>query len=256
MNHPLAVYTVIYVAILFVTVSIWGGKIGEATGDYRVLLLALGIFALKLAIDDYLHFQNVKKKSGESQLHFDLNLSLLVYLLLAVSIAMAATERGEAAAISFALVFATGMLWLCMSGFEGEEKGRRIGWLIVNGVSMGILLAVAFGWPPQSDAYSVSSRWLAALVGVFVADFFYFGTLRRLAELHGREDQAPPATIGRTPATTTGVPPVEPAVAVPAKAGVKEASAPPPPKKAEAADPPAATPAPASSAPLAAVPQK
>ncbi|WOD13027.1 nuclear transport factor 2 family protein [Pseudomonas sp. NyZ704] len=176
MNHPLAVYTVIYVAILFVTVSIWGGKIGEATGDYRVLLLALGIFGLKLAIDDYVHFLGAKNK-----LHADLSLSLLIYLLLAVSIATAASERGSVSAVSFALVFIVGALWLSISGFKGAARSRRLGWLFVNLVSATILMVVAFTKPPQPTNYTTSSVWLTGLVVLLVFDFFYFGTLKRLA---------------------------------------------------------------------------
>lgn len=216
MNHPLAVYTVIYVAILFVTVSIWGGKIGEATGDYRVLLLAQAIFGLKLAIDDYVHFHGAKNK-----LHVDLCLSLLIYLLLAASIATAASGRGSTSAVSFAFVFIAGALWLFISGFEGAGRSRRIGWLVVNILSAALLLVVAFEKPPQSTAYTGSSGWLVGLVALLVFDFFYFGTLRRLAELHGQGDHAPAGPNGCTVPVTAEVP----AVAAPAVAGAAEVSA-------------------------------
>lgn len=213
MNHPLAVYTVIYVAILFVTVSIWGGKIGDATGDYRVLLLAQAIFALKLAIDDYIHFQDIKKPD---KLHLDLNLSLLVYLLLAVSIATAATERGAASAFFFASVFAVGVLWLYHSEAgpkderpsesSEEDKRRRSGWLRVNIASALILAAVACCWPPQCGTYSGSSFLLAILVALIIIDFFHFGTLARLADLHRGGERAPAGMMGRAVAGTAEAP--------------------------------------------------
>lgn len=195
MNHPLAVYTVVYVAILFVTVSIWGGKIGEATGDYRLLLLAQGVFSLKLVIDDYVHFQGATK----SKLLFDLYLSLLVYLLLAVSIATAATQRGATSAVAFAYVFIAGSVWILISGFDGEGRWRRIGWLFINVLCAVVLLVVTFARPPQST-YTQASLWLLGLIALIVFDFFYFGTLRRLAELHfqvesDRTHSAAPAPV-------------------------------------------------------------
>lgn len=218
MNHPLAVYTVIYVAILFVTVSIWGGKIGVATGDYRVLLLAQAIFGLKLAIDDYVHFQGAKNR-----LYLDLCLSLLIYLLLAASIATAAIERGSTSAVSFAFMFIAGALWLCISGFAGPDRARRIGWLIVDILSAVLLLVVAVVKPPQSTAYTGSSGWLVGLVVLLVFDFFYFGTLRRLAELHGHGDHAPAGQNGCTVSTPAAAPESVPAVAAPAVARAAEA---------------------------------
>jgi hypothetical protein len=219
MNHPLAVYTVIYVAILFVTVSIWGGKIGEATGDYRVLLLAQAIFALKLAIDDYVHFQGARNK-----LHFDLHLSLLIYLLLAISIATAATGRGSASAVAFAVVFVTGALWILNSGFEGEGRLRRIGWFVVNVLSAALLLVVAFARPPQSATYTDSSILLMGLVALIVFDFFYFGTLRRLAELHSQGGGVLADTNGHADSTPVLVTATPVAVTVPIASEEKEAT--------------------------------
>lgn len=202
MNHPLAVYTVVYVAILFVTVSIWGGKIGDATGDFQVLLLAQALFSLKLVIDDYVHFQGATK----SKLHFDLYLSLLVYLLLAISIATAATRRGSASAVAFGCVFIAGSLWIIVSGFEGEGRSRRIGWLIVNVLCAGVLSVVAFVMPPESTAYTYSSVWLLGLVALIVFDFFYFGTLRRLAALHLQAESDRSQSDGRPAPAAQAVP--------------------------------------------------
>lgn len=179
MNHPLAVYTVIYVAILFVTVSIWGGKIGEASGDFRVLLLAQGVFSLKLAIDDYVHFQGARRERLEA----DLALSLLIYLLLAGSIALAASGRGSVAAICFALVFFVGMLWLNISGFSGTGGERRKAWFVINLLALILLALVAFDDVPRTDGYSRASLWLSLLAALLVVDFFCFGTLKRLAAL-------------------------------------------------------------------------
>lgn len=197
MNHTLAIYTVIYVAILFVTVSIWGGNIASATGDTRVLLFALGAFSLKLAIDDYIHFHNAKRE----RLHADLMLSLIIYLLLAGSIAHSAIGRTRIATIQFAFVFVMGAIWICLSGFSGkkEDRNRRIGWLIVN-----ILAIVFLGWAtrlnPQS-MYTSASIPLSLLFILIVADFFVFSTLGRLASIsvEGGDEVAgegPPKTGG------------------------------------------------------------
>lgn len=189
MNHPLAVYTVIYVAILFVTVSIWGGKIGDATGDYRVLLLAQATFGLKLAIDDYIHFQGAKDK-----VVLDLSLSLLIYLLLATSIAMAASGRGTLATGFFCAVFVAGIAWLLTSGFSGPERPRRQGWLVINALTIAFLLFATFKHPPQSTGYTCSTLWLGAVVMLLVGDFFYFGTLTRLAVLNRIDATDSPAS--------------------------------------------------------------
>jgi hypothetical protein len=192
MNHPLAVYTVIYVAILFVTVSIWGGKIGEAGGDHRVLLLALGAFGLKLAIDDYIHFQGASKS-----LVLDLALSLVIYLLLAASIACAASGRGQSAALLFAGVFAVGAGWIVNTGFGGEGGARRKAWLAINVVAAVLLLLTAWRDPPHPARYTMASLWLGLLVLLIVVDFVVFGTLQRLAKL---SDAAGRAAAGVAPA--------------------------------------------------------
>ena len=176
MIHPLAIYTVVYVAILFVTVSIWGSDIALTTGDTRILLFALGAFSLKLAIDDYLHFQRAKL----DHLELDLFLSLVIYLLLAASIAHTAIGRTQVGAIQFALVFAVGTIWLFYSGFSGKDRNRRFGWLIVNLIAIALLVWAAV-LKPQS-IYTAAKLPLTLLFILIVGDFFIFRTLGRLAE--------------------------------------------------------------------------
>jgi hypothetical protein len=176
MNHPLAVYTVVYLAILFVTVSIWGSRISDAAGDIRILLFAQGAFSLKLAIDDYVHFQGARYR-----LQTDLSLSLLIYLVLAASIAAAATGRGCIAALLFGLVFVVGTIWLCVSGFSGDERSRRIGWLVVNVIAAALLAWAAVLGP--ASTYTAAAIPLTVLFLLVIADFLFFGTLRRLANV-------------------------------------------------------------------------
>lgn len=177
MNHPLAVYTVIYFAILLTAYSMWAGDIATASGDSRVLLFCLGAFSIKLAIDDYLHFSKPSK-----HLQTDLILSLAVCLLLASSIANAALSRPALAPILFASVFGVGSIWLCVNGALSKnepDKRRRRGWLVVNIVSAGLLIwAASLG---VQKSYSPAAIPLTILFLLIVADFFLLGTLRRLA---------------------------------------------------------------------------
>jgi len=174
MNHTLAIYTVVYLAILFITVSIWGSGIGQAAGDIRVLLTCHGVFSLKLAIDDYLHFHEAKK-----HLTADLFLSLLVYLLLAGSIASAASSQGRRSAILFAAMFVIGVIWLCLSGFTGDGKSRRVWWLVVNLLSILLLTWAAVAHPFQT--YGPAALPLSLLVVLLTIDFLVGRTLPRLA---------------------------------------------------------------------------
>lgn len=199
MSHPLAVYTVIYVAILFVTASIWGSDIASATGDAMVLLLTLGAFSLKLAIDDYIHFQGARKKG----LHVDLNLSLVIYLLLAAGIACSAVGRTRVAVVLFAFVFLTGAFWLCLSGFSGDGGGRRIAWFFVNCVAV-VFLTTAWVLNPKST-YTYASIPLTLLLLLVIADFIVFGTLKRLANIEGGAPASPdPSRATRPPAEKAG----------------------------------------------------
>jgi hypothetical protein len=225
MNHPLAVYTVIYFAILLTAYSMWAGDIATASGDSRVLLFCLGAFSIKLAIDDYLHFSKPSR-----HLQIDLTLSLAVCLLLASSIANAALSRPVLAPILFALVFVVGFIWLCVNGALSKnepDKLRRIGWLGVNITSAGLLVwAASLG---VQKYYSSAALPLTLLFLLIVADFFVFGTLRRLAaeghttfEATGAprgawqpQDEAPLPPPVPSPETVRKEPVPQPSVAVP-----------------------------------------
>ncbi len=174
MNHPLAVYTVVYLAILFVTVSIWGSGIAQSSGDVRLLLVCTAVFSLKLAIDDYVHFQEAK-----ARLAVDLFLSLLIYLLLAASIACAASSQGRRSAILFAMMFSVGVAWLLISGLKGTGKNRRIWWLAVNFAAIILLAWAAIAHPFQN--YGSATSPLSMLLALLLADFYIGGTLVRLA---------------------------------------------------------------------------
>ena len=202
MNHPLAVYTAIYLAVLFVTVSIWGSNISTAAGDLRILLAAQGAFSLKLAIDDYVHFHAVR-----GRVHVDLHLSLLIYLLLASSVAASATGRGQLASLAFGAMFVVGIVWLFLSGFSGRGKRRRIAWLIINVLSAGLL-----GWAAvlvPASSYTLAAWPLGLLLMLVVIDFFCLGTLRRLARLAEAADHA------QAPGQVEERGPVNPAVGSP-----------------------------------------
>jgi hypothetical protein len=194
LTHVLAVYTVIYVAILFTTVGIWAGDIAAATGDFRVLLFSLGAFSLKLAIDDYVHFSKRRER-----LEISLVFSLASYLLLASSIAFAALARARLAPLMFGLVFVVCTIWLLVSDTkeDGDTDGRwrRIGWLVVN-MGSALLLAWAATLGVQRT-YSNAVVPLMILFIVIVTDFFMFGTLKRLAEeVTSHEQQGSGTRVG------------------------------------------------------------
>lgn len=183
MNHSLSVYTVIYLAILFVTVSIYGGQINAARGDAVFLLVAQAIFSLKLAIDDYIHFQ--ARVPGHETVHVSLWFSLLIYLLLASSVAWSSMGDLRLAEHLFACVFLLGNAWICFTETHHppseEDRARHFGWFLLNLLSIGILLLDAYGYPGTDD---IESKILCgALAIVFVVDFVCYGTLKRLAML-------------------------------------------------------------------------
>lgn len=186
MSHVLAIYTVLYVAILFTTVGIWASDIAAATGDFRILLFTLGAFGLKIAIDDYVHFS--KKRTD---LQPSLFLSLVIYLLLAGSIANAALARPRVASGLFALVFLVGTVWILIGDRETGplaplDKQRRTGWAIINIVSIGLLVWASVLGVQQT--YSAAKTPLSLMFAVVIVDFFVFGTLRRLADEAARAE--------------------------------------------------------------------
>jgi hypothetical protein len=202
MNHPLSVYTVIYLAILFVAVSIWGSSLGAVSGDGRLLLVALGAFSLKVAIDDYIHFQGVCKN-----LHADLWLSLLIYLLMAATIAATATQHGSVAVGLFAGVFGVGVIWILKTGMTGPGAERRKGWLVVNAIAV-VLLLLAMSIGPDLKKHTFASIPLALLASLVGFDFVHFGSLRRLAKLGaGQGDGAGRVSTGGAPAAPGAAPP-------------------------------------------------
>lgn len=181
MNHPLAIYTALYFAILFLTVSIWSGDIRSARGESLALLVLVGTFSLKLAIDDYIHFH--KPVADKKRLHLDLWFSLLVYLLLAATIAAAARTQVRAAEILMALVMLLGLVWLIINYATGTaaDKKRRLQWAGINLVFILFLLADVFF---VSKYCPEGSLWIIyGLVALVVLDACWLGTLKRLAEL-------------------------------------------------------------------------
>ena len=185
MNHPLSVYTVVYLAIVFVSVSIWGSNLALVSGDGRILAASFGVFALKLAIDDYVHFQSASRK-----LHADLWLSLAMYLLLAVGIGGLGADKGRLAAGAFAGVFVAGTTWIVVTGFIRSVPGapldgtrRRQLWLAVNLVCVALLAWAALIGPDVRGKYTLAAIPLTVLLGVVVLDFACLGTLKRLASL-------------------------------------------------------------------------
>jgi hypothetical protein len=176
MNHSLSVYTVIYLSIIFVTVSIFSSGIANSEGDLRLLIFAQGAFSLKIAIDDYIHFHK-----SRTDVYLSLNLSLLIYILLATSIAQAASGNGRIASLLFSFVFFVGCIWILLSEPSRDERKRRDGWLTVNWTAFLLLLLAAFMLPEKE--YSLTAIPLCVLIALIVTDFFYFGTLRRLAEI-------------------------------------------------------------------------
>ncbi|HTU68366.1 MAG TPA: hypothetical protein VMF52_20655 [Steroidobacteraceae bacterium] len=208
MTHVLAIYTVIYIAILFTTVGIWAGEIAKAEGDFILLLSALGAFSLKLAIDDYLHFSKLKKGIQKSLLF-----SLGMYLMIAASIANAALAKPVLAPALAAGVFVLGIVWLLtgepQTHVDADEQRkaekRHKGWLKLNGISVGLLgicaclqLKAHFSW---------ASAFLAALIVLVIYDFFKYETLGRLAEAAEKEQAADKPPAEATPQTPVPVQP-------------------------------------------------
>lgn len=182
MSHVLSVYTAIYLAIVFCTVSIWGGKVPELNGDVLLLFTAQAMFALKLAIDDYCHFH---ERRGDHPVA-DLSLSLLMYLVLAASFASAAMKHGSLGAGLFAATFVVGIAWLALNwtGADKQSVSRRNRLTAVNGLMIALLgLAAYLG--VSSTEFLGSTTWiLSSTIVLVLVDFFVVAkTLDRLAKL-------------------------------------------------------------------------
>ncbi|HVU23308.1 MAG TPA: hypothetical protein VHE13_04225 [Opitutus sp.] len=191
--HRLTIYTALYLAILFLTVSIWSSDIRHAEGKALALLVLLGTFSLKLAIDDYVHFQRLDGATVKTV--NSLVMSLVVYLLLAASIACASTRHTVAAELLIAAVMLAGIVWLVItwrSQSETEPKDwvRRIGWLVVNFI-IGTVLVVDAAFSSQYCA-DFSLLLIYGLTAVVVVDAIAFRTFRRLAELDRPDQPASP----------------------------------------------------------------
>lgn len=182
MSHVLSVYTAVYLAIVFCTVSIWGGRVPELWGDVWLLFTAQAMFALKLAIDDYCHFH---ERMGEHPVA-DLGLSLLMYLVLAASFASAAMKHGSLGAGLFAATFVVGVAWLALNWTrtDAQSASRRNRLTAVNGLMI-VLLCIAAYLGVSSEAFRGSSTWiLLGTNAVVIVDFFLVAkTLDRLSKL-------------------------------------------------------------------------
>ena len=180
MNHALAIYTALFLSIIYLTVSIYSSDIRASEGESLALLVFIGALSMKVAIDDYVHFH--KTHTDKERLHVSLWFSLILYLLLAASAASAATKHIIAAEILMICSMLLGFLWILVS-VEGDihTRVRHNGWVLINLVIISVLFLDLCLFPaPQGDA-SVYLQYL--LTGVVIFDALYFGTLRRLAEL-------------------------------------------------------------------------
>lgn len=187
MSHVLSVYTAVYLAIVFCTVSIWGGRVPELKGDVLLLFTAQAMFALKLAIDDYCHFH---ERRGDHPVA-DLSLSLLMYLVLAASFASAAMKHGSLGAGLFAATFVVGIAWLALN-WTGSEKtrtgekvvSRRNRLTAVNGLMIALLGLAAYLGVSSTEFLGGTTWILSSTIVLVLVDFFVVAkTLDRLAKL-------------------------------------------------------------------------
>ncbi|HEX8875885.1 MAG TPA: hypothetical protein VF777_03995 [Phycisphaerales bacterium] len=194
MSHAVSVYTAIYLAIVFVTVSIWGGAISQLKGDVVFLVATHAIFGLKLAIDDYVHFAQA---IDSRKIKFDLHISLFMYIFLAASLAFAAMEKSAFSIVSFVIVLVAGLLW-SISSFMKNDNKEGIGSSIINlgktsksrqfwfgfvNILVISLLIISHFIGIDKCAMSLASVPLALAASVFALDFLVIGTLGRLANL-------------------------------------------------------------------------
>lgn len=193
MNHSLAIYTALFFSIIFLTVSIFSGDIQSARGESLALLILQAVFCLKLAIDDYVHFQRLAsdplgtetRDERNKQIEKSLWFSLVMYLLLAASIGSAAKSLVQVSEVLFAAMMAAGLIWLFNSKPSPNDHnapGRRKAWMFINGLFVVLLLCdVFFLSAPMGDC----SIWLISfLILMVLLDAIFLGTIRRLAALN------------------------------------------------------------------------
>jgi hypothetical protein len=184
-NHALTLYTALFFAIPFLTVSIWSGDIRKASGEALALLVYIGVLSLKLAIDDYIHFVSVGRSTpeGKAKLHRSLHFSLLMYLLLAAATAHAAMGNLVVAEVLLILAMLLGLWWMLGDPVPPQDSAsqfRRSGWQMMNTLAILILVA-AIGLQLRTDA--AATGLIGVLIALVLIDAVLYGTLQRLAQL-------------------------------------------------------------------------
>lgn len=185
MNHKANIYTALFFAIILTAISIWGDDIRESEGKNLAFIIFVGVFAFKMAVDDYIHFQTPSSHEFAS-----LSFSLLMYLLLSASLAYAATSHvvnkaGNLAVAEWLFVgvmaVGTTWLWVSIAGNDPDPKKlqRRVFWTAVNILIGGTLILHVC--TPYWEPYS--TKIFYALTGAVVVDALFIGrTFQRLAE--------------------------------------------------------------------------
>ena len=176
MSHSLNVFVVLYLSIVFATVSVFSGSIYASSGDNIVLLAAEIIFFIKMSFDDFAYFSNVTIQRTRQALRF----SFLMNILLATSIALTSTRHSQIGAASFSAVLFIGTLWI----FDAEDSRiikcpRRAAWLKINLLSISLLIISIFLNP--QDKTTAASVPLIALCLLFFSDFIYQDSIGQLA---------------------------------------------------------------------------
>ena len=191
-NHPLAVYSVLFLAIIFLAVSIYSGDIKDAKGPSLAFVILLAAFFIKMAIDDYMYFHLFG--TDKEKAHTGLRCSLAMYLLIAFALANATTNLPRAA-FFLLLAMLVGLLWLTknylgVSDKTVEDQKRHVGWAYINVAFVAALSTyIAFRF---EDNPSIPQWLFYALTALVVFDAWKYGTLLRLVELPHRDKSANP----------------------------------------------------------------
>lgn len=192
MKHSVNIYTAIFFAIIFSTISIFSGDIKGCCPESRAFLILLGLFALKMSIDDYCHFQEDANNTVK-----DLSFSLFMYFLIAISIAFGAApmqDRSDLqiAELAFAGALDLGILWAILTPEpDGTWTTRKKHFIYINSVMVGLLVYVAV-----HSSSSVSFWILTGLSVLVLWDAAFVGmTLQRLVGLSKRETEDPALAI-------------------------------------------------------------